>query len=147
MYKINRKNAIDHLRRLQKRLIINDTSAQAMYTKFNDRSSKIFDLHRLSDYEPDYLNILLQGKHLIIEIREHNDQLAKNLIQHLRKINNSNQTKIKDLNVDALYLGYPYITGTSGKIEKEEDISHVFRAPLILWKANLEVITPSKLKI
>jgi hypothetical protein len=47
---MDRKTAKDHLRKLQKKLIINCTSAQSFYTKFNERSSKIMDLSKINDY-------------------------------------------------------------------------------------------------
>jgi hypothetical protein len=45
---IKNKTSIDILKKLQKRLIINDVSAQTFYTKFNpDRSTKVADLVEL----------------------------------------------------------------------------------------------------
>jgi len=137
---INKKAIVNNLRKLQKKLIINEVSAQGFYTKFSKNSTQIMDMYDLFNGDvlskEDFVN-LLNGKK--IKLRSSSkDAKDFSFFQRISKINNSNVQKIKETNVDCLYIGYPYVLGTSDKIKCANDISHIFRAPLLLWKIKID---------
>lgn len=107
--------------------------AYALFDRYNNGEMNKFELldeyYNISDNDLS----LLSNKDNYRKIYEKYEDIKKKELKNIYKINSENDSIVKQMGKDDLYIGYPYIQGRFNK-------DKVVRAPLLLHKVSVEEV-------